>query len=111
MASIEACQAAVQHLAELLSGVDDGVRAHADARTVSCHLSDLDTTISGRLEGGQLLDISTQPQAPSQLRLTMTSDDLVDLSEGRLNFPRAWASGRVKLDASLRDLLRLRSLL
>ena len=111
MASIEACQAAVQRLAELLSGVDDGVRANADARTVSCRLSDLDTTISGRLEGGQLLDISTQPRPPAQLRLTMTSDDLVDLTEGRLNFPRAWASGRIKLDASLRDLLRLRSLL
>ncbi|HEY5186138.1 MAG TPA: SCP2 sterol-binding domain-containing protein [Actinomycetes bacterium] len=111
MASIEACQSAVQHLAELLSGADDGVRTHADARTISCRLTDLDTTISGRLDGGQLLDISTERRPPAQLRLTMTSDDLMDLTEGRLSFPRAWASGRIKLDASLRDLLRLRSLL
>jgi hypothetical protein len=111
MASIEACQAAVAHLAELLSGAGDGVRAHAEARTVSCRLTDLDTTISGRLEGGRLTDVSLQERPPAQLRLTMTSDDLIDLTEGRLSFPRAWASGRIKLDASLRDLVRLRSLL
>ena len=33
------------------------------------------------------------------------------LAEGRLDFARAWARGRVRLEAGLRDLLRLRSLL
>lgn len=111
MASLQACEAAVHHLAALLAGADDGLRAHADARTVSCRLTDLEVTYSGRLEAGQLLDITTDERPKAQLRLTMTSDDLVDLTEGRLNFPRAWATGRIKLDASLRDLLHLRSLL
>ncbi|MGW6554351.1 sterol-binding protein, partial [Streptomyces sp. NPDC055051] len=30
---------------------------------------------------------------------------------GGLNFAKAWASGRVRLEAGFRDLLRLRSLL
>jgi hypothetical protein len=41
----------------------------------------------------------------------MTSDDLVALVSGRLSFAPAWATGRVKLEAGLRDLLRLKSLL
>jgi hypothetical protein len=35
----------------------------------------------------------------------------VALTEGRLSFGPAWASGRVKLEAGLRDMLRLRTLL
>lgn len=38
-------------------------------------------------------------------------DDLVALVDGELNFAKAWGSGRVKLHASLRDLLVLRKLL
>jgi hypothetical protein len=35
----------------------------------------------------------------------------VALVAGELNFARAWASGRVRLEAGLRDLLRLEKLL
>jgi hypothetical protein len=31
--------------------------------------------------------------------------------DGRLNFAKAWASGRIRLEAGFRDLLRLRTLL
>ena len=41
----------------------------------------------------------------------MGSDDLVDLVEGRISFLSAFTSGKVKVDASIVDLLRLRSLL
>lgn len=41
----------------------------------------------------------------------MTGDDLVAMVGGDLNFAKAWASGRVRLEAGFRDLLRLRSLL
>ena len=49
--------------------------------------------------------------ARADIRLTMTSDDLVALTSGELSFGPAWATGRVKLEAGLRDLLRLRKLL
>jgi putative sterol carrier protein len=39
----------------------------------------------------------------------MTSDDLLKLVDGELNMASAWASGRVKIDASVFDLLKLRS--
>ncbi|KDN82466.1 hypothetical protein KCH_57590 [Kitasatospora cheerisanensis KCTC 2395] len=52
-----------------------------------------------------------RPAAKADIRLTTTGDDLVALVDGRLPFPTAWATGRLKLDASFLDLLRLRSLL
>ena len=51
------------------------------------------------------------PADKAQIRLTMTGDDLVRLVGGELHFAKAWGSGRVKVQASLRDVLRLRSLL
>ena len=41
----------------------------------------------------------------------MSSDDLVALTDGHLHFGKAWASGRLKLEAGLRDLLRLRKII
>ena len=36
---------------------------------------------------------------------------LPDLVNGRLEFAPAWLSGRIKIHASVRDLIRLRALL
>lgn len=41
----------------------------------------------------------------------MSGDDLLALVAGELKFAKAWASGRVRLEAGFRDLLRLKSLL
>jgi hypothetical protein len=112
VASLRECRAAVRLLAARLASADGSVRDHAQDRTVSCRLTDLDVTIRGRLSGGELVDVTEAVSSErAQVRLTMSSDDLVDLAHGRLSFAHAWATGRVKLDASLRDLLRLRSLM
>jgi hypothetical protein len=84
-------------------------------RSLSCRLTDLDQVVLGRLSSGAVRDLQPMPDGPSvpkaDIRLTMTSDDLVALTDGRLSFGPAWATGRVKLEAGLRDLLRLRKLL
>jgi hypothetical protein len=84
-------------------------------RSVSCRLTDLDEVVVGRLAGGAIRDLHVLPHGPAvpraDIRLSMASDDLVALTDGRLAFGPAWATGRVKLDAGLRDLLRLRKLL
>ncbi len=112
MASLRDCRKALGELGVKLAGTDDTVRAQVQDRTVSCRLTDLDVTFRGRLAGGALVDVTDAISSePAQIRLTMSSDDLVDLVAGRLSFPHAWATGRIKLDASFRDLLRLRSFL
>jgi hypothetical protein len=83
-------------------------------RSMSCRLTDLGQVIVGRLSSGSVKDVHAlpDPSVPkADIRLTMTSDDLVALTEGRLSFAPAWASGRIRFEAGLRDILRLRSLL
>lgn len=110
MASLRECRKALDDLGSHLAQADDKIRSHADDRTVSCRLTDLDVTFRGRLSGGELVDLTDVISSePAQIRLTMSSDDLVDLVAGRLSFPHAWATGRIRLDASFRDLLRLRT--
>lgn len=115
MATLEECRRALERLAGGLATADATVRgAAAVDRSVSCHLTDLGVTFGGRLRDGRLCEVGVLPTPPREraaIRLTMTGDDLVALVDGRLNFTRAWGSGRIKLEAGLRDLLRLRSLL
>ncbi|MEV0282088.1 SCP2 sterol-binding domain-containing protein [Streptomyces sp. NPDC050610] len=115
MATIEECRGALDRLAENLAGADGDLRtAAALNRSLSCHLTDLGTTFVGRLAGGRIEDVTAVPGPPpgrADIGLAMTGDDLVALVGGELNFAKAWAGGRVKLQAGLRDVLRLRSLL
>ncbi|MDX2563695.1 SCP2 sterol-binding domain-containing protein [Streptomyces sp. TX20-6-3] len=115
MATITECRDALDTLSDNLARADGDVRgAAALDRTLSCHITDLDTTFTGRLTDGRIEVESTvagPPPAKAQIRLAMTGDDLVAMVSGDLNFAKAWASGRVRLEAGFRDLLRLRSLL
>ncbi|MFE0457177.1 sterol-binding protein [Streptomyces sp. NPDC058914] len=115
MATIEECRAALEKLAENMRGAEGDVReAAAMDRSVSCRVTDLDVTFVGRLTDGRIEVDDTLPGPPrekAQIRLTMTGDDLVALVGGELHFAKAWGSGRVRLEAGLRDLFRLRKLL
>ncbi|GAA0671286.1 hypothetical protein GCM10009535_58770 [Streptomyces thermocarboxydovorans] len=115
MATIEECRAALDKLSDSMQRAEGDVRAAAAMdRSVSCHITDLDVTFAGRLTGGRIEvrdTYSGPPREKAQIRLAMTGDDLVALVDGELHFARAWALGRVRLEAGLRDLLRLRKLL
>ena len=114
MASVEECQEALEHLTDRLSSVDPDVRRrHSLNRRLSCRVPDLEVTFVGRLRDGTLHDVSVAEEgaAKAQVRLTVASDDLVALARGQLSFSTAWARGRLKIDASMMDLLRLRTLL
>lgn len=113
MATYDECSAALNTLAARLSAVDAAARRkHVPDRTVQLDLLDLDASFRGRLADGDLVDIEPGPcPKKPNIRLIMNSNDLVDLTEGRLHFAHGWATGRIRLDASLRDLLRLRALM
>ena len=112
MATIAACEAAISELGDRLAGAGDDVHRHVEDRSLSCLLVDLDVMISGQLKDGKLVDITTRVSPePAQIKLTCSSDDLIELVGGTLSFPHAWASGRLKLNASFRDLYKLRTLL
>ncbi|OEJ35562.1 SCP2 sterol-binding domain-containing protein [Streptomyces subrutilus] len=115
MATIDECRDALDRLSDNLAGADGGVRgAAALDRSLSCHITDLDQTFTGRLDEGRIRVETLTPGPPAtkaEIRLAMTGDDLVGLVAGDLRFAKAWAAGRVRLEAGFRDLLRLKSLL
>jgi hypothetical protein len=115
MANPAECRAALTQLSDNLGKAQGDVRtAAALDRSLSCWITDLDVTFSGRLRDGSIQDITEAPGKPverAQIRLALKGDDLVALVGGDLNFAAAWASGRVKLEAGIRDLLHLRKLL
>jgi predicted lipid carrier protein YhbT len=112
MATAAQCRKALENLASRLRDVDEADRRrHAFDRTLSCHVPDLGVTFSGELKDGHIVGITTDEAPKAQIRLTAASDDLVALTEGELSFGQAWLAGRVKVEAGVRDLLKLRSML
>lgn len=110
MATTAQCRAALTDLASRLQDMNPEHRTAFD-RSLSCTVPDLDVVFSGALTEGTIQNITTDPAPKAQIRLTASSDDLVALTRGELNFAQAWLGGRLKVEAGVRDLLRLRSML
>ena len=112
MATIEQCTKALEGI---LGDLASSPAAKGMDRTLSCRLTDLDQVVLGRLGSGAVRDVRAVPNGSdvpkADIRLTMTSDDLVAMTDGQLHFGKAWASGRVKLEASLKDMFKLRAML
>ena len=112
MAAVEECEQAFHDLAAKLAAADDSAKQQASLnRSISCKLRDLNVIFFGRLKDGELLDIRQVDRTDAQVRLSMTSDVLLDLTSGRRSFASAWLGGAVTVDANIFDLLKLRSIL
>ena len=114
MADIEEVREAIGSLGTILGGADPDFRRKIPDRTVSAWIKDLDVAFTGRLASGELVDVlEVDPveRSAAQLKLTLSSDDLIDLVAGRLHFGSGWARGRIRVDARLRDVLELREFL
>jgi len=113
MATLVQCRRALDDLAQALAGVSPELRArHVPDRSVACHVSDLDRTFVCRLDTEGVHDLAeASTEVSTDIRLTMSSEELVALARGDEDFLTAWLRGRIQVSASMRDLLRLRSLL
>jgi hypothetical protein len=107
VASEAECEAALRGLVDALATVDPEVRRkYVVDRTVSCRISDLGVTWYAHLTDEGLVGMTTDaPKA--QVRLTVGSDDLLSLVAGKLAVPTAVATGKIRVQASPFDLLRL----
>jgi hypothetical protein len=111
MATIEECERAFRILAEQLAGVDSDTRKKVVLdRSITCQIRDLGVIFAGQLRDGGLHDIRQVENHDGQLRLSVDSDNLLKLTSGELSFLSAWTSGKLRVDASVFDLLKLRSL-
>ena len=114
MATMEECREALEKLASRITNLNpEDKEKHLAERTVSFRVRDLGVVFLSRMGPHGLDPISeAPPDAPrAQIRLTAASDDLVELAAERLHAGAAWATGRLKIEASPLDLFRMRKLL
>jgi putative sterol carrier protein len=111
MATLEQCRTALNQLADRLAqNAEAGGRLDFD-RTLACQVPDLATAFHGRLEGGRIVDLTDGDDPRAKIKMIINSDDLLELVAGRLDAGKAFANGRLKIKASVFDLIKLRKLL
>jgi hypothetical protein len=114
MATAEECRKALDGLLARLSEMDEQTRASKLAdRTLSCRVTDLDVTYVTSLgrHGADPL-VEAGPETPrAQIRFSGKSDDVVAVAADLGSFARAWITGRIKVEASFKDIVSLRKML
>jgi SCP-2 sterol transfer family len=113
MKSAEECREALQKLAARLSDLNPEDRdEYFGNRSISVTIPDLGVTFATNLGAGDDPVQEVGPgEPPADIRLTADSDEVVSLAQSPMNIARAWMAGRVKIEASMKDLFRLRKLL
>jgi hypothetical protein len=114
MATADACRKALDTLLGRMAEMDPADRAaNFPERTMSCRVPDLGLLFVTRIgpDGAAPVEEAPPDNRPAQVRFTANSDDLVSIADDPASFARAWLTGRLKVEASVFDLLRLRKFL
>jgi hypothetical protein len=112
VATVEEVEEVIGDLLARLGGVDPNTRAlMPNRRTIEARCPDLDYVRHAEWRDGQLFLLDDPPARRSDIRVSVRSDDLLAIATGELPFGRAYAANKVRLDASMTDLLRLRAVL
>lgn len=110
MASSADVERSIRTLAKKLAAasVDPG---QIPDRVIVCVIPDLAAAFRAQLKNSQLGAITlVDPSEAADVRITASGDDLIALIEGRLNVGMAFLMGRVRVDASTKDMMLLRRL-
>ncbi|GAA4589170.1 putative sterol carrier protein [Actinoplanes octamycinicus] len=111
MATVDECRTALHDLAaKLAANAEARGRLDLD-RTLACRITDLETAFHARITGGLLTGITDGDDPKAKIALITTSDNLIELINGRLDITRALASRQIAIKANPFDLLKLRKLL
>jgi hypothetical protein len=113
MATAEECSAALEKLIGEIANMDPADRARKVLdRTMSLRVPDLGVTFLTRVspEGAEPVR-QVENGTSAQVRFTANSDVVVAIGANPGSFPRAWLSGKVKVQGNPLDLLHLRRLL
>lgn len=112
MATLDQVDDILIGLLRKLGTVDESTRALLPSRrTIEARCPDLDLVRYAEWRRGDLELLEEEPPRRPDIRLSVHSDDLLLIASGELAFARAVASNRLRIDASMPDLLRLRAAL
>ncbi len=114
MASKEEVEARLGELIDRLGQNEEAARAIGrslpDPRILELHVTDLDLRYWTELAEGRLGVLEKGEQEEAHIRISTSSDDLVSFVEGGSSLFSAYVSGRIRIEASFSDLLKLRKL-
>jgi len=112
VASPEEVDRTLKKLVKRLDGADlDGASLPENERSILCVITDLDLMYRADYGGGRIKKLRIiKTEAPADVRISVGSDELVALADGKSSLPMALLFGRIRVDANARDLLLLRQL-
>lgn len=114
MATADECREALDHLLGQISELNPEQRAaNLVERTLSCEVRDLGLTFWTEVspDGALPARLAVDADGTAQVRFVADSDDIVSIAGNPVRFGKLWVTGRVKVHASWRDVLRLRKFL
>lgn len=112
MATVDEVEETLARLATRFERLDQSYKGLLpNSRTIEAVFSDLDRIYHASWRRGELSDIRSGPADDADIRVSLSSDDLIAMVDGELRFRRAWSSNRLRIEASMTDLIRLRSAL
>jgi predicted lipid carrier protein YhbT len=114
MATAEECRQALESLTGRIQEMDPADRAaYLVDRDISCKVSDLGVTFLTHLgpDGASPVTVANGSDPQAKVKFTTKSDDLIALAADPGSIGKAWITGRLKVEASIFDLLRLRKAL
>lgn len=116
MASRRDVERKLHELIERLNRSDDAGRSLGgslpDPKVLALDVTDVGATYWTDLRGGRMGPLREGAPDGADIRITASSDDLIELLDGKAGGPlSAYLTGRLRVEAALSDLLRLRKLL
>jgi hypothetical protein len=114
MATADECRKALESLLGRIADMDPAERAaNFPERTLSARVPDLGVLFATRIgpHGVDPVEEAPPDSPAAQVRFTANSDDLVSIAADPASFARAWLTGKLKVEANVFDLLRLRKFL
>ncbi len=116
MASKTEVERKLNELIQRLHRSDEGVRSLErslpEPRVLALHVPDLEADYWTELASGRLEQVRDGVPPRADIRIRVGSDDLVDMVDGKPgSLLSAYLKGRLRVDAGVSDLIRLRRLL
>lgn len=108
MATVEEVERILFELISRLQDIDPRYRPMLPSRrTIEASCEDLGLIYHAYWRHGKLSDLHPGAADRPDIRVTIDSDDLVQLSDGELTLREAYIAQRLRIDASMTDLMRL----
>jgi hypothetical protein len=107
-------EAKLRELIKRLGQTEEGMAALSQAlpepRIIEVYVPDLDETYWTELAAGRMGTLRRGGSEGADIRLEARSDDLIDVLDGRTSMFSSYVGGRMKVEASFADIMRLRRL-